>query len=238
MDFDFAVFECEDLRFHTVTSLSCSTHSTSASPRPVWGQPVNTMDLLNDLQWLIPPPHIGINLHIGSRYSEWWKERVFTYFEVFFFSLSDLEKNGMLPSWGGESETESTQSMLFQWTRPSKITGYEPCERHQRLSLRAAVRCTLRYPNKSKHKRFCLPYSTFTMDLNTQRFCLPHLNTQMVKVLMVSRCNINLVRRKDRHRSWLRSEKDMPLLCHRSLLHVVTSTSVMDLKMNVGGCKQ
>jgi hypothetical protein len=83
MDFDFAVFDCEDLRLHTVTSLWCSTHSTSASPRPVWGQPVNTMDLLYYLQWLIPP-HIGINLHIGSRYFEWWKEIVFTYFEAFF----------------------------------------------------------------------------------------------------------------------------------------------------------
>ena len=49
-------------------------------------------------------------------------------------------------------------------------------ERHQRLPLRAALRCTLRYPNKSNHKRFCLPYSTSTMDL---------INAQMVKLLAI-----------------------------------------------------
>jgi hypothetical protein len=49
------------------------------------------------------------------------------------------------------------------------------------LPLRAALRCTLRYPNKSRHNRFC----TSTMDLNTQIFGLPYRNSQMVKLFSI-----------------------------------------------------
>ncbi len=52
----FAVLECEVPRLHTVTSLWCSTHSTSARPGPVWGQTVNTMDLPYQLSKLSKLP--------------------------------------------------------------------------------------------------------------------------------------------------------------------------------------
>jgi hypothetical protein len=54
-------------------------------------------------------------------------------------------------------------------------------------------------------------------------------NIPTVAHLMVSHCSIHDVTSTlqwltDRNRSWLRSEKDTPILCHISLLHVVRST--------------